>query len=364
MVCESSRSYFTKNGYTAAREFGEGFDQGFDGRRRRMTISLPLIGVGVLQAVVYLLFIRSVDLYEREPFRYVIPVFVWGFTVAVFLSLLFNTLFAFTISTVASVEVVDFLTAVVGAPVIEETSKGLALLLTFGVAYAAARRRGAVEFSGVMDGIVYGSAVGFGFAIAEDILYYAQFGPETFVIRRVFGGFAHAAFTSLIGVGIGLIPWVRSRSLKVALPLLGLLGAILLHAAFNFTAFVLGPLAYVVMFFVILAYVVLIVVWLAVERRTIRRELKEEVDRGLITADEYAIIPTYFRRTGYYLELIFSGRLRTWWRASKVHSKAVDLAMTKNIARRPFGDYGEENVEHLRRRVRQLKGLAAQEPGA
>ena len=66
-----------------------------------------------------------------------------------------------------------------------------------------------------MDGIVYGSALGFGFAIAEDLLYGLQYGPETFVVRRIFGGFAHASFTSLTGIGIGLIPWVRNRALKV-----------------------------------------------------------------------------------------------------------------------------------------------------
>ncbi|MDQ4106210.1 MAG: PrsW family intramembrane metalloprotease, partial [Actinomycetota bacterium] len=129
--------------------------------------SAALVGVGVLQAVLYVLFIRFIDFYEREPFLYVIPVFIWGFTVAVVISLVFNTLFAFTVSAVASAQAVSFLTAVVGAPVIEECAKGLALLIAFGVAYLVARRRGTIEFSGVMDGIVYGSAVGFGFAIAE-----------------------------------------------------------------------------------------------------------------------------------------------------------------------------------------------------
>ena len=57
-----------------------------------------------------------------------------------------------------------------------------------------------------MDGIVYGSAVGFGFALAEDILYGLQFGAETFLVRRILGGFGHAAFTSLTGIGSALSP--------------------------------------------------------------------------------------------------------------------------------------------------------------
>ncbi|CAN5552061.1 hypothetical protein BH24ACT18_BH24ACT18_07640 [soil metagenome] len=240
-----------------------------------MSLSASLVGIGIVQTVLYLLFVRFIDLYERESLRYVIPVFIWGFAVATTISLVFNTIASITISSLVGNQAASFVTAVFVAPPVEETAKGLALLIAFLIAYAAARRRGLVEFAGVMDGIVYGSAVGFGFAIAEDILYGLQFGSETFVVRRVFGGFAHAAFASLTGIGIGLIPWVRSPLLKVLLPLVGLTGAILLHAAFNFTATTFGPVAYVVLFFVILLYIVIIMLWLWMERRVIREELRE-----------------------------------------------------------------------------------------
>jgi RsiW-degrading membrane proteinase PrsW (M82 family) len=323
-----------------------------------VALSGTLVGIGILQTVIYLLFIRAIDLYEREPLRYVVPVFVWGFTVAVAASLFFNTIFAFTVSTVASRGVTNFLTAVVGAPVIEESSKGLALLLIFFVAYLARRRRGVVEFAGVMDGIVYGSAVAFGFAIAEDILYGVQYGGETFVVRRIFGGFAHAAFTSLTGIGIGMIPFVHHKIFKPIPLLLGLLGAILLHAAFNFTATLFGPLAYVVMFFVVLLYLLIIVVWLAFERRTIRGELRDEIGRT-ITPEEYTILPTFFRRTGYYLKLIFSGHLLTWLSARKLHSAAVDLALAKRLARRSSTPAREERVRALRQKISNLRAAPA-----
>jgi protease PrsW len=323
-----------------------------------VALSGTLVWIGVLQTLIYLIFIRTIDLYEREPLRYVVPVFVWGFTVAVAASLVFNTIFAFTVSTVASQGVTDFLTAVVAAPIVEECSKGLALLLIFFIAYAARRRSGLVEFAGVMDGIVYGSAVGFGFAIAEDILYGVQYGAETFLVRRIFGGFAHAAFTSLTGIGIGMIPFVHHRMLKPVPPLLGLLGAILLHATFNFTATVFGPLAYVVMFFVVLTYLLIIILWLTFERRTIRTELRDEVGRT-ITAEEYAILPTYFRRTGYYVKLIFSGRLPSWTLDRKIHAAAVDLALAKRLARRSPTPAREERVRALRRKISTLRAGAA-----
>ncbi len=324
-----------------------------------MALSGTLVGVAIAQTVIYLLFIRAIDLYEREPLRYVVPVFVWGFTVAVTASLVFNTIFAFTLSTVASRGVTDFLTAVVGAPIIEECSKGLGLLLVFSVAYLARRRSGSVEFAGVMDGIVYGSAVGFGFAIAEDILYGMQFGAETFVVRRIFGGFAHAAFTSLTGIGIGMMPFVHNRIFKPIPTLLGLVGAMLLHAAFNLTATLFGPLAYGVMFCVVLLYLLTIALWLAFERRTIRDELRDEVGRT-ITPEEYAILPTFFRRTALYLKLILSGHPHAWTRTRKLHSAAVDLALAKRLARRST-PVREERVRALRHKISILRaGVAPQ----
>lgn len=325
-------------------------------------MSIELAGVGVLQAVVYLLFIRAVDLYERESFFYVIPVFVWGFTVAVIISLLFESVVEYTLSAVATAKVARLVTAVVGAPVIEECAKGLALLLVFVVSYLVARHRGAIEFSGVMDGIVYGSAVGFGFSIAEDLFYYAHFGPQAFIVRRIFGGFAHAAFTSLTGVGFGLIPWVRSSFLKVLLPILGLAGAILLHATFNFTATLLGPLAYAFLLAVVILYVLLIIVWLAVERRVIRNELRDEMYDGTISPEEYAMMPTYFRRKAHYAKLVLSGHLRAWHRSRKAHALAVDLAFTKRLARRTRSPWQQDRANKLRRRIWGLQDVSS--PGA
>jgi protease PrsW len=320
-----------------------------------VNLSGVLIGFGILQAFIYLLFIRAIDLYEREPLRYVIPVFVWGFAVATTVSLVFNTLFQLTLSSVTSVKTAGFYTAVVEAPIVEESSKGFALLLIFFISYLMRRRSGLIEFAGVMDGIVYGAAVGFGFAIAEDLLYGLQYGPETFIVRRIFGGFAHASFTSVTGISIGLIPWVQSRALKVVIPLLGLSGAIMLHATFNLSATLLGPVAYLFLFLVVLAYIVVIIVWLYIERRTIRVELQDEVPAGTITAQEYAILPSYFRRKGHYLKLVFTGKLGTWVRAHKLHSAAVDLALAKRLARRSGSAGSMDRVRTLRQRVFDLR---------
>ncbi len=170
-------------------------------------------------------------------------------------------------------------------------------------------------------------------------------------MRRIFGGFAHAAFTSVTGIGIGLIPWVQNRAMKVVLPLLGLCGAILLHATFNFTATLFGPLGYLFLFLVVLTYIVVIIVWLYLERRTIREELRDEVQGGTITPQEYAILPSYFRRKAYYIELVFTGRLGEWRTARKLHHAAVDLALAKRLARRSGSAGGMDRVGMLRQKV-------------
>jgi hypothetical protein len=112
------------------------------------------------------------------------------------------------------------------------------------------------------------------------------------------------------------------------------------------------------MFVVILLYLLTIIVWLAIERRTIRGELRDEIGRT-ITPEEYTILPTYFRRTGYYLKLVFSGQVLTWINARRLHSAAVDLALAKRLARRSPSLAQEERVRTLRQKISNLRAGAA-----
>ena len=89
----------------------------------------------------------------------------------------------------------------------------------------------------------------------------------------------------------------------------------------------------------------------SVERRAIREELRDEVSEGTITSQEYAILPSYFRMTGYYLKLIFTGRLLTWFKARKLHATAVDLALAKRLARRTGSPGSIDRVRMLRRKI-------------
>ena len=65
------------------------------------------------------------------------------------------------------------------------------------------------EIDGMSDGVVYGSMVGLGFALIENIYYYAEathYGfsgvATTFVLRGVVSPVCQALFASLIGAGV------------------------------------------------------------------------------------------------------------------------------------------------------------------
>jgi hypothetical protein len=115
---------------------------------------------------------------------------------------------------------------------------------------------------------------------------------------------------------------------------------------------------------VVLVYLVVILVWLTVERRTIRYELREEVESGLISPEEYAILPTYFRRTAYYLRLILTGHLGAWFRARRLHSTAVDLAFAKRLARRSPASSRVERVQALRQKIVDMRAQATPRAGS
>ena len=354
----------------------------------------------LIQTVIFLLLIRFLDLYEREPLSILALLALWGAVGAIFLSLLGNTLFS-KVLYLLSPEVEVVFGAAIRAPLVEETAKGAALVAAFALSYLAARRFGGLEFSGVTDGIVYGAAVGLGFAFSEDIFYFFKFamnegssiGEGLDVFRErvdFFGGgqLGHAVYTGTFGVGLGLATWSRSLILKGLFPLLGLGAAMFMHAVHNglvdlilvvrfglenTAAWLYGPGVPVALaekmeaianfgwnvlvpFFDYTFLAVILVaigLWLYYQRRVIRSELAEEVRTGLISQQEWEVMPRYWLRSRWYWGLLWSGKVETWRVLRRVHNELVDLAFLKWRIRRMGGDWGR--VERLRRRIRNLK---------
>lgn len=190
---------------------------------------------GVLALVplaLVLVAVRIIDRWEPEPRGLVVFALAWGAVASVALTLGVDLVIGLLVP-----QVPDTLSAVVQAPIVEELAKGAGVLLVF----VAARR----AFDGPVDGVVYGALVGAGFAFTENILYFAdslitegvESAAYTFFLRGVLSPFAHVMFTAVTGYALGRAARIGLRG-SAAAPrwLLGIVGAIALHALWNGSA--------------------------------------------------------------------------------------------------------------------------------
>src|SRR5690606_2732901 len=125
-----------------------------------------------------------------------------------------NTVFGLAVGIAVSPDVGQAAGAVMSAPIFEEGSKGLGLLilLIFFRKY----------FDDILDGIVFASVIALGFATVENVLYYGRgilgggFGGLMllFVLRGIMSPFAHATFTSMTGIGCGIARESHNKAVR------------------------------------------------------------------------------------------------------------------------------------------------------
>ena len=232
------------------------------------------------------------DRYEAEPTRMLVLAFAWGAVCAPAGALFLNTGIQIAMR-LAGTEDPDVVTAVFGAPLVEEGLKGFGILLV-----VLLRRR---EFDGVVDGIVYAGLVGAGFAFSENILYlgrefveYGQQGlTELFILRCIMGPFAHPLFTAFTGIGLGLaVAVMRSPWSRVLVAFAGYLLAALFHGIWYLSAATGHLIGAYVLFQVplFLCFVALIVVLRYREGRLIRTYLSQYADAGWLSHQEVAML--------------------------------------------------------------------------
>jgi RsiW-degrading membrane proteinase PrsW (M82 family) len=230
------------------------------------------------------------DRYEPEPRRLLLSGLLWGAFAATFGALVVQGIGGLFTGVTDSVELA------VLAPVTEEFSKGLFLILLL------LWRR--AELDGVLDGIVYAGMVGIGFAFTENILYLGAsyngtegMGPGgiagvtgTFVVRCLFSPFAHPLFTAFTGIGVGIAVTTRRPVLRWLAPLLGYCCAVLAHAAWN-SSTIFGFEGFVGAYFLLMVPAFAGLVWLGVwsrrsERRMLTAALGDAAQRGLFPATD------------------------------------------------------------------------------
>lgn len=240
-----------------------------------------------------LLGVRWIDRWEPEPRPALVFAFLWGGAASVFIALVFSGLTqAYEAGHgIASSSGVMFLASVVQAPIIEETAKGIGILLLLWV-----MRR---HFDGPLDGVVYGATIAIGFAFTENLQYFglaiiddqglgAGVG-ETFLLRAVLSPFAHVMFTSATGLLLGFAAKRTTRVGAIGYFFLGLLPAILLHAFWNSASYWAADwFVYYVLIQVTLF--VLAIIGVAVLRRHVQRltriRLAEYATAGWFTPSE------------------------------------------------------------------------------
>ena len=309
------------------------------------TQSAGLIGilVGIVVATLpvplYLALALWIDRFEKEPIWMLAGAFVWGVVVADTLSFFLNTINGMVVGSLTGGQGTEFFGAVISAPIVEEVSKGLALLILFWWKKD--------EFDGVIDGIVYAAMVGLGFAMAENFGYYGRAMAEggvvgsllSFLVRGVFSPFLHPIFTAMTGIGLGIARRSNNTLIKFAAPLAGLTVAIILHAIWNGSGFVLTGLAGLAFSMLVLAPLFMICILAIVafslqrEGRIIKQYLTPELQSGLVTQQEYDSLGSVRGHLGSSLRALRGG-FGPWRAHSRFVQAAAELAFHRDRVRR------------------------------
>lgn len=334
------------------------------------------VTASAIPAVLYCYLVLRLDRYEREPLRAVLAAFGWGAVASVLLAIVLELITGeVLLAAIGDADAASVLSLAIGAPLIEETTKGIALLVLLWFF-----RR---ELDNVLDGLVYGAVIGLGFAMTENILYlgteYVDGGAralgELFIARVVISGFGHAAYTATTGAAVG---WTRSRyrrgSMRYFVPVLGWSVAVLLHALWNGSLVLIGGfygedasvLRVVLIHAPILTLPPVIVLWL-IARTAGRRELDvmktqlaSEVAWGVLTPEEFETVTSNPLRK----QALRDARARGGRSSDLQHQffqTAAELAFRKHhLSRGELPAPGQRAPEDVyRSELVQLRGLIA-----
>jgi RsiW-degrading membrane proteinase PrsW (M82 family) len=312
-----------------------------------LIFAIFLVGICVF---FYGLLIKGVDRYEPEPWWLLMVCFFWGALGATFFSIIFNTVGGAVITsavdprTMNEAAVAQGLTASFVAPLVEESFKGLFLLVLWAASAFWLR-----ELDGPLDGAIYGGVIGLGFTLTEDVLYIMTAASKagvvgfgaTFVLRTIFGGLGHATFTAMTGLGVGIASETRSVPIKILAPVGGWTAAVGLHFLHNFLVSFFGCGGVVLKFAVFITFAILFFVLLYIlafrDRAIVMRGLADEV--GVVChPKEYKLTTSGAMLIPLYNVMAISGSDGGYMAARKKQLLLADLAFLKHREKR--GDSG------------------------
>lgn len=303
-----------------------------------LALGASTLVVGTLLALIplaiVLLAVRWIDRWEPEPRWALWFAFLWGAAVSVAVALVVDLGIQLAAAVATPGGAADEVAqAVVQAPIVEETAKGVGVLLV----YLFSRS----HFDGPVDGLVYAATVAAGFAFTENILYFGVSLAEggagelgaTFVVRGLFSPFAHVLFTACTGLALGIAAARGGGAWRTAWCFTaGLALAIALHALWNGSLAFADALAmYVTVQVPIFVGAILLTVFLRrQEVQVTRRRLAEYAAAGWFDAGEVAGLSTGAGRRA----ALAWARTQRPPRTAAVRSfivHATKLAFTRNV---------------------------------
>lgn len=335
-----------------------------------MFVLLALLSVlcATLPMFAFLLLVWWMDRHDREPLWLFGLTFFWGAIGGVGLALIGSSTLMIPLELALGPELADQLSAVIIAPLVEEPTKALIL-------FAVMLSR---HFDDASDGFVYGAAAGLGFGMTENFLYFVQVAStgdmftwaQTVLIRTFFSAVMHACATSWVGACLGFARF-RATGWKIAALPLGFGGAMAIHALWNglLTAGemtgrseALTMLNLVVFPFEVLALFLVFQLALWDERATIRRELADEVQQGLLPLAHASAAASWWKRQR--TDWLPKG-VPHWQYVRALTRLALRKHQCRNASPRAYRFYSDD-VLRLRREVQALLSLATPNarPGA
>jgi RsiW-degrading membrane proteinase PrsW (M82 family) len=309
----------------------------------------------VVPMVFYLILIWLMDRYEREPFWLLSLNFMWGSTGAIIFGIIGSMIMGIGVSEFIyqfanksdAVTLNNIAGAVVVSPLVEESTKGIFLLLV-----AMSR-----NFDGPVDGAVYGGAIGLGFGMTENFLYFLSY-PTSYeslfflvIIRTCFSAILHCCTQATFGAAIGFAKF-RGWGVKIFVVPLGLFTAMFMHFTWNLTVSFEATALIGFLFMIVCVFIIFTVFQFGVYRegKIILKELTDESNNGVIPAEHLKFIPYTSRR------------YKRGWLKGKINQRdyiktATKLALRKNQIRKmktSSQKYYLREIENLRYKIKTM----------
>jgi RsiW-degrading membrane proteinase PrsW (M82 family) len=280
----------------------------------------------VVPALLYATAIYWTDRYEKEPRHLLAAAFWWGALPAVLMAFVVELFFSLPPNLIGP-QALEAVRLGLVAPVLQEALKGIIVLI---IAWRYRR-----EFDNVLDGIIYGSMVGLGFAMTGNLISYVGsfllWGFDglhtTIILEGVIRGLDSALYTAIFGAGLGLGRLARQRWQRWVFPAGAFVMAVVVHALHNVLSYSLLGLNTITVLLTVsgLVLIIVVVVWsLKRQEQCLRAELK-----GLVPDDVYQAVLVPKERARAQWRALRRRGLRAWWLARQLHRLCTELAFKR-----------------------------------